>query len=476
MAGLFETMGAGLASLQTKAVDISDLTWAVLLGDGASKAGVKVNIDTALKVTTVMACTRVLAEGIAQLPLTVGRYDPVLNSVAPARDVRAYDLLNQAPNDWMTSFELRETMMVHAVLCGNAIAVKNVLRGEVRELLPVPWNCVQIQRAPMYGLVYHVNDPYGLVGTFLPKDVVHLRGPSWDAVLGLDAIRLAREAIGLAIATEETHERLFANGARPGGILSIDGSLSSEARERIKEQSTRFTREDAFRMMVLDKGADFKSMAMTGVDSQHLETRRYQVEEICRALRVFPHMVGYSDKTATFASAESFFQGHIDYSLMPWIERVQQVLKRDVLGPGDLVAQLDIRALIRGDTAARAAFYASGIVNGWLTRNDARRFEGLPPLPGLDVPLVPLNLGLPKDAMPGDPDGQAELLKGAKAAAMAEIKTWLKEHGALPTTDRARDDLIERVQSKIGRVLSAGNEGRITAARDHLNDVLGSLS
>jgi HK97 family phage portal protein len=476
MAGLFETMVSGLAGLQAKAVDISDLTWSVLLGDGASKAGVKVNIDTALKVTTVMACTRVLAEGVAQLPLTVGRYDPTLDSVTSARDVRAYDLLNQAPNDWMTSFELRETMMVHAVLCGNAIAVKNTLRGEVRELLPVPWNCVQIQRAPMYGLVYQVNDPYGLVGTFLPKDVVHLRGPSWDAVLGLDAIRLAREAIGLAIATEETHERLFANGARPGGILSIDGSLGKEARDRIEEQSKRFTREDAFRMMVLDKGATFNAMAMSGVDAQHLETRKYQVEEICRALRVFPHMVGYSDKTATFASAESFFQGHVDYSLMPWLERFQQVLKRDVLGPGELVARFDVRGLIRGDTKARAEFYASGIINGWLTRNDARRFEGLPPLPGLDVPLVPVNLGLPKDALPNDPDGQAELLKAAKSAAMVEIKAWLTEHGALPTTDRSRDDLIERVHSKIGRVLSTANEGRITAARNHLNDVLGSLA
>lgn len=476
MKGLFETMAAGLGSLEAKSTtDVSALTWAEIMGHGSSKAGVAVNVDSALKVSTVLACVRVLAEGIAQLPLHVGRYDPDTDSVEPARGERVYELLHQAPNDWMTSFELRETMMVHAVLTGNALAVKNVLRGEVRELLPVPWNCVQAQRLPNYGLVYHVNDPFGLVGTFTPKQVLHIRGKSWDSLLGLDAIRLTREAIGLAIATEETHERLFANGARPGGLLSIDGSLSPEARERIKESATQFSRDQAFKTMVLDKGATWTQFAMTGVDSQHLETRRYQVEEICRGLGVFPHMVGYTDKTATFASAESFFQGHVNYSLMPWRVRWKQALKRDVLGnSSDLVADLDVRELLRGDTTARANFYASGIVNGWMTRNDARRFEGLRPLPGLDTPLVPLNLGTPKDVLATDPESQQQLVK-LRDHAIAEVRSWIVEHGQLPTTDLACADLIERLQTKVGRVLSGANETRIRAAHAHLDDVLGSI-
>lgn len=476
MKGLFETAAARLADFQAKATDFSALTWTEILGYGSSKAGVSVNVDSALKVTTVLGCARVLCEGVAQPALTVGHYDSASDSVRPARGERIYDLLAQAPNDWMTSFELRETMMLHAVLCNNAIAVKNIVRGEVRELLPVPWNCVQVQRLPNYRLIYRVNDPYGLVGEFLPSQVLHIRGVSWDALLGLDAVRMAREAIGLAIATEESHERLFANGSQPGGLLSIDGTLSEEAKERIKERATGFSRDQLFKMMVLDKGATFTPFAMKGVDAQHLETRRFQIEEICRVFRVFPHMVGYTDKTATFASAESFFQGHINYTMLPWFVRWEQALKRDVLGLStDLVASFDARALMRGDTAARATFYTSGIVNGWLTRNDARRFEGLPPLPGLDEPLIPLNLGPQKDAIEGDPAAQAQLAKMLKAAAAAEVKAWIVEHGHLPTDEAAVRDLNERVQVKLGRVLSAANEARIKGARDSLNDVLGSL-
>lgn len=474
MAGLFETMAAGLPALQTKSVDAAALTWAALMGHATSKAGVAVNLDSSLKVSAVLACARVISEGMAQLPCTVGHYDPVTDSVTPARDDPYYRLLNEAPNDWMTSFEFIETLMFHAALTGNGLAVKNVLRGQIRELLPVPWNLVQVQRAPSYGLIYHVNDPYGLVGTFLPKDVVHLRGPSWDSVLGMDAVRLAREAIGLAIATEENHAHLFANGARPGGLLSIDGGLSPEARERIVEAGKNFGRDQAFKMMVLDKGADFKPFAMNGVDSQHLETRRFQTEEICRHFRVFPHMVGYSDKTATFASAESFFQGHVNYTLLPWVRRLKQVLKRDVLGRGDLVADFDVRELIRGDTAARASFYSSGITNGWLTRNDARRFEGLPPLPGLDEPLVPLNMGLPKDESLGDATA-GQFAKLARLAVTQEVKSWLDSNGGLPTTETGCAELASRINVKLGRVLSAVNEGRIRAAHDSLADVLGNL-
>ena len=414
MSRLFETMARGLPAMSIKAaVDAGALTWSEIFGSPTSKAGVAVNIDTALRVSAVFACVRVLAEGVAQLPLSVGHYDPATDSVAPARSHPLHKLLAEAPNLFQTSFELLEQLMVHVALTGNGLAVKNVVAGQVRELLPVPWNCVQPQRLPNYGLVYHVSDPFGLVGTFTPAQVLHIRGPSWDSLLGMQAVMEAREAIGLAIATEDAHERLHANGVRPSGILSVDSALSRDARERIKEQAQSLTRERAFKLMVLDKGADFKSFQMSGVDAQHLETRRYQVEEICRFFRVFPHMVGYTDKTTTFASAESFFQGHVNYTLLPWLRRWTQVLRRDVLSGTDLVASFDVRELLRGDTAARAAFYASGIVNGWLTRNDVRCFEGLPPLPGLDTPLVPLNLGIPKDAVAGTPPAVAELLKQA---------------------------------------------------------------
>lgn len=457
MRGLFETMAAGVpGGLEMKsAVDASALTWGAIFGWPSSKAGVAVNIDTALRVTTVLACVRVLAEGVAQLPLTVGRIDPETDAFIPAKDDRSYQLLYRRPNEWMTSFELRETTMVHAALAGDGFALKNVVRGEVRELLPVPRGYITPERRPNYEMVYHINDPYGAVGTFRRKDLLHIRGTSWDSFLGLDAVREAREAIGLAIATEEAHERLYANGGRPGGIISTEQKLGEEARERLKKA---FSDEHGagvqrwFKTAVLDNGLKWQPMAMTGVDAQHLETRRFQIEEICRAFRVFPHMVGYSDKTTTFASAESFFQGHVLYTLMPWLERWEQALDRDVLPLGSqLCARFDYRQLIRGDTAARAAFYTAGITNGWLTRNDARRMESLPPLPGLDVPLTPLNMSSTANAA-----NMAEGPQAAKAivrAAEAEIKAWIGHNGGPPLDDDQADAFKARLAQRIHDVL-----------------------
>jgi HK97 family phage portal protein len=134
-------------------------------------------------------------------------------------------------------------------------------------------------------------------------------------------------------------------------------------------------------------------LAMKGVDSEHLDTRRFQIEEICRDLKVFPQMVGYADKTATFASAEAFFLAHVIHTLAPWIENWEQSLARDLFpDEDDIAAKFSLQGLLRGDNTARANFYASGITNGWLTRNEARRFEDLNPIDGLEEPLLPLNM------------------------------------------------------------------------------------
>lgn len=452
MKGLIETMAAGLPALQAKSTDISALTWTFLTGQAASKAGVAVNNDTALRVSTVLACCRVIAEGVSQLPLHVGTNDGE-GAFQIQRDDPLFKLLHRQPNLWQTSFEFRETMSYNAILTGWGIAIKNRVRGQVRELLPVPTNYVSWERLPNYDLRFFVNDPFGAVGEFSPRDLVIIRGPSWDGLLPFNIVRLAREAIGLAIATEEAHARLHANGARPGGILSIDGSLSEEARARIKTAAQEFSRGDAFKTMVLDKGATWSAMAMNGVDSQHLETRRLQIEEICRAFRVFPHMVGYADKTTTFASAESFFQGHVLHTLMPWIERWEQALERDILGERNLSARFNVRELLKGDTGARAAFYASGIVNGWLTRNDARRMEGLQPLPGLDEPLAPLNMTTVGAAI--DSAENPAAAKAVRLAALAELKSWEDRYGGPPTDDAQREDLTGRVTERIIRVLHA---------------------
>ena len=258
--------------------------------------------------------------------------------------------------------------------------------------------------------------PSAWIGTFDRSQIMHLRGPSWNGYLGLDAIFQAREAIGLAIATEETHARLHSNGARPGGILTTDKTLTDVSRARLRAAFTDANGgvAQAFKTAVLDDGMKWQPLSMTGVDSQHLETRRYQVEEICRSLRVFPQMVGYSDKTATFASAEAFFQAHVTYSLQPWLERWEESIWRDLLDDDvSLSAKFSVQSFLRGNTAQRAAFYTSGVVNGWFTRNEVRGWEELNPLPGLDAPLTPLNMGSGTIAAAPADDGAGNADQGA---------------------------------------------------------------
>jgi len=234
MAGLFGSLASGLRRRETKAADVSGLTWSALFGQQNSRAGVSVNVDSALKVSTVFACLRVLADGIAQVPLKVYR-EKADGSKELAKDHPAYRLLSRRPNEWMTSFEFRQVMMFHAVLLGNGCAYIGRLRGAPRELIPLVPGSFTIDQAADYTLTYRVTDLGGRTTVLPREDVFHLRGPSWTGTAGLDALQVAREAVGLAIATEQTHAALHANGTQPGGVLSVKGSLDDAARARLKE-------------------------------------------------------------------------------------------------------------------------------------------------------------------------------------------------------------------------------------------------
>ncbi len=358
MPGLFGSLVSGLRRGEVRVADASAL--AGLFSQPNARSGVSVTIDSALKVSTVFACLRVLADGIAQVPLKVYR-EKADGTKELAKDHPAYRLLSRRPNEWMTSFEFRQVMMFHAALLGNGCAYIGRVRGVPRELIPLVPGSYTIEQASDYTLSYRLTDLAGHT-TILPReDVFHLRGPSWTGRAGLDALQIAREAVGLAIATEETHAALHANGTQPGGVLSVKGSLDDAARARLKEAWAQYQGglHNRFKTAVLDMESTWTPLAMKGVDAEHLDTRRFQIEEICRDLKVFPQMVGYADKTATFASAEAFFLAHVIHTLAPWIENWEQSLARDLFpDEDDIVAKFSLQGLLRGDNAARAAFYA----------------------------------------------------------------------------------------------------------------------
>jgi len=419
-----------LGPSEQKSISIDDL-WSRIEGGMSSKAGPPVNWQNALRVSVAFSCARVLAEGIAQIPLKLMQEEPTGGSRA-AREHSLYQLLARRPNDWMTSFEFRETMMFHAIFAKGGYAIINRGSGKVRELIPVMPECVRIEQNADASITYWIKLPDGTYRPFPKSSIFHLRGPSWNGIEGLDVIDLAREALGLAIATEETHARFHANGAKAAGIISMDGELKAEGRAALKKAfQDATTGGNAYKTLVLDQGAKFAQMSMTGVDSQHLETRRHQIEEVCRFMRVFPQMAGYSDKTSTFASAEQFFIAHVVHSLGPWNERWEQSLDRDLLTKQEIAqgyfTKLSVQGLMRGDVTSRSSFYASAITNGYMTRNEVRALEDLNPIDGLDEPLIPLNMVGANDPTPQDaptPDTTAQDQQVAKAIAdIGEVKS-----------------------------------------------------
>jgi HK97 family phage portal protein len=478
---IFDRIASGFSR---KTSDISSLTWTELFPEIRSKSGVSVNIDTALRTTTVFACARVLAEGVAQLPKQLFDVDIKTGNKTKNTEHPAYHLLTCEPNEFMTSFEFYETMTMHAVLTGNAFAYLGWSGNKIVEIIPLVPNSVQVVRHTDWSLTYIVSDLEGKITTLDAANVLHLRGPSWNTYGGLDAMQLARDAVGLAIATEETHASLHANGAQPGGVLSVKGKLDKDSRERLKTAWNAFQGGVAnrFKTAVLDVDAEWKPLSMSGVDSQHLETRRFQIEEICRALRVYPQMVMHTDKTSTFASAEQFFIAHVQHSLMPWVVRWEQAINRVILKDDDnLVCKFNVTSMMRGDAAQRASFYQAALGGGrpeaaWMTRNEVRELEDFNPIEGGDelpkpAPEKP-NAGVtgasqvPQGKMNPYHDGRGRFAHGpgikatGEADARIQKNTWVN-NSPLTSLEEvyagagANKDLLDEVGQDVSRETGA---------------------
>ena len=357
---------------------------------GGSVAGVMVNDKTALQVSTVLACVRAIADGCATPELHIYRETDKKRTLA--LNIPEYRLLNRRPNEWQTSFEWRRLMTIHAALTGAGLSIK--VMGDnrrVRELIPVQPGMWDVRKVSRYEVRYRCWDEFGLIGEFTPDQVFVLNGVQWDWVKSLNAVYLARQAIGLAIATEGSQVKMHENGVRPTGVYSVEGTLSPEQHDRLAGWLKNKAGSSA--PLVLDRNAKWQSLAMTGVDAQHVETRRLQVEEICRAYGVFPIIVGHSDKAATFASSEAFFAAHLKMTLTPWHQAWQQRIDEMLLdGAGPLWAELDTRYMRAGDMKDRAQWSRTMAELGIYTRNELRDEEGKDPIDGLDEPLTPMNM------------------------------------------------------------------------------------
>lgn len=360
---------------------------------GGRIAGVTVTDKTALQVATVLACVKVIADGCATPNLGVFR-EMAKGARERAVDVPEYRILSRRPNEWQTSFEWRRQMTLHAALTGSALSLKVRKGARITELIPAMPGQWEVRRTSRYDLRYRLWDEFGTIGEFPPDDVFVLNGVQWDWVSSLNAVMLARSAIGLAIATERSQAGMHANGLRPSGTYSVEGTLSPDQYERLTDYLRRKSGPDKTGVpLILDRSAKWLNTSMSGVDAQHVETRRLQIEEICRAYGVFPIMVGHSDKSSTFASSEAFFAAHVKHTLAPWHKAWTQRIDEMLLdGSGPLFAEFDVRYLTAGSMRDRSQWARTMTEMGIYTRNEIRDEEGKDPLPGLDEPLTPLNM------------------------------------------------------------------------------------
>ena len=375
---------------------------------GGTVAGKAVTERSAMQMTAVYSCVRILAEAVAGLPLHFYRYKDD-GSKEKAIDSNLYHLLHDEPNPEMSSFVFRETLMTHLLLWGNAYAqiIRNG-KGEVIALYPLMPNKMSVDRDENGKLYYTYQRSQdegkesGIV-TLSTRDVLHIPGLGFDGLVGYSPIAMAKNAIGLAIATEEYGAKFFANGAAPSGVLEHPGTIKDPARLRENWNSTFGGSANSGKVAVLEEGMKYTPISISPEQAQFLETRKFQINEIARIFRVPPHMVGDLEKSS-FSNIEQQSLEFVKYTLDPWIIRWEQSLNRALLNVDEKKTyffKFNVEGLLRGDYQSRMNGYAIARQNGWMSANDIRELENLDKISaedGGDLYLVNGNMLPLKDA------------------------------------------------------------------------------
>ena len=337
--------------------------------------------ETAPEVPTVIACIRVIAESVGSLPLELYRRDSNGAKVL-ATDSSLYRILRHRPNDEQTSLELREQLVMLYLLYGDAYCelVRND-RGQIVDMMPLHPSRMKTERLSDGTLRYIYREPSGRQTFYSQRQLWHLRMPTLDGVHGLSLPQLVRDAIAHARSLEAHGLTYFSNGARPGVVLQSDNPIPTEAAERMREQWERMHRgpDRAHRTAVLPNGLKVHELSGSNEASQFIEARKLAVIEICRAFRVPPHLVQSLDG-ATFSNIEHQSREFLTYTLLPHLRRIEDSVSRDLIDDPTLFAEHDVHALMRGDSAARAAWYQQALTSGIMSINEVRAAEGLNPI------------------------------------------------------------------------------------------------
>ncbi len=349
---------------------------------GSTWSGKVVNERTAIQTTAVYACVRILSETIASLPLHTYRY----TGSGKEKDYThpLYFLLHDEPNTEMTSFVFRETLVSHLLLWGNAYAqIIRDGRGRMQSIWPLMPDRMMVDRDKSGALSYSYTKDSGgtiLLGT---QDVLHIPGLGFNGLVGYSPIAMAKNAIGLNIAAEEYGSRFFSNSGNPSGVLEHPSQVKDPERVREAWNSVYAGSSNAHRVAILEEGLHFKPISIPPEQAQFLETRKFQVNEICRIFRVPPHMVADLEKSS-FSNIEQQSLDFVVNTVRPWLVRIEQSICQKLLLPGEkgkVFVKFNVDGLLRGDFQSRMNGYAIARQNGWMSADDIRELEDMNKLP-----------------------------------------------------------------------------------------------
>ncbi len=386
------------------------------LGGVQSATGLIISPATAMAVSTVYACVRRRAQDAARCPGSLY----TITEEGQRIEIEDHPLVRlfKRPNRVQTWLEFAEQMNVALLLRQNAYAaVLRDSRGDPAELIPLNPDSVSVLEAVDGQLFYQVSKLglwqmavlRGFDDAAVPaEDVLHIRGLTFNTLVGVSTLGLGRDAIGLAMGQEQQAARWMQNGARPSGVLESDKPLSEEAAKRLKDRWESFKAgiQNVGTTAVLEDGIKWKEMKLTSHDLEFLNARQFQVPEICRFLGVPPHKVFYMDRAAAMSISQQD-QDYVNSTVAPDIERWEQKLEQYFgLTDEGFHVHFDEGQLLRADVMTRFQSLRMGVLTGILTPNEARTAEGLPPLPGGDNLLVPANTASLGSDMTGTaPDG-----------------------------------------------------------------------
>lgn len=348
------------------------------------------SVDGALQIATVWACIRLIAETVATLPILV--YRRVADDQREvAADHPLYELLHDAPNADNTALEFWEGVVTALCTYGNAYAQKKRMGPRLVALEPLRADGMEVYRDARGRRRYRFHPDDGKPARELDEDAVfHVRGFGPGGDVGLSPIAYARYTLFGARMADRTSAHLYATGNRQQGVLQVDATLTPEQRDQVRNNIIKPFVEG--KTLVLEAGMKFAPTTLTAEDAQMLESRKWQVEELCRWFRVPPFMIGHTEKSTSWGTGLEQQQiAFLTFALEPYLERIEQAIRRSLIAPEErdtIFAEFKVEKLLRADSKARAAFYQTMTQIGAMTINEVRGLENFPPVDGGDVPRM----------------------------------------------------------------------------------------